>query len=77
MADGDGDDKPEYGSAPVPPSLAWTHVKLDEIKTFMKIDKVTCPRNQLSVALVDQILSSHILASCVFCCNSFLWWHQK
>ena len=31
---------PPYGTAPVKPSLAWTDIKLDEVKKFMKIEKV-------------------------------------
>ena len=32
---------PPYGSVPVAPSLAWTDVKLDEVKDFMKIHEVS------------------------------------
>ena len=31
---------PPYGTAPVKPSLAWTDIKLDDVKKFMKIEKV-------------------------------------
>ena len=30
----------EYGSVTVGPSLAWTHLKLSDVKAFMEIEKV-------------------------------------
>jgi hypothetical protein len=39
MAELEGE-KPEYGTVPVAPSLAWTHILLADIQQFNRIDKV-------------------------------------
>jgi hypothetical protein len=43
MADEGEGEAPAYGTAPVAPSLAWTDMKRDEVKAFMKIDQVPAP----------------------------------
>jgi hypothetical protein len=40
---GSAPETPEYGTAPVGPSLAWTDMKRDDVKAFMKIDQVPAP----------------------------------
>ena len=40
---GSAPETPEYGTAPVGPSLAWTDMKRDDVKAFMKIDQVLSP----------------------------------
>lgn len=38
--EGEANEAPEYGTAAVAPSLAWTDLKLADVKAFMDIGKV-------------------------------------
>jgi hypothetical protein len=46
----------EYGSLPVGPSLAWTHLKLSDVKAFMDIEKVRRRRCRVAAQMSDRRL---------------------